>query len=141
MFFAASQTDIWLYRLMPLILVQMAVVLSMLMIIKGSLLLTFFLVVAFEGLGQAFSYVSHQFYAASQSTTRSGSMALHELLSAGQIIGVLVGRYLADFFGRRTVPYLFGLLVIVIGMAAQLAVWRFVPIRQMRGIRPFQTNL
>jgi MFS family permease len=138
-FFAASKTHIWQYRLVPLILAQMAVVLSMLMIIEGSRMLTFFLVAALVGLGQAFSYISHQFYAASQSTRRSGSMAMHEiLLSAGQIMGFLVGGYLADFFGRRTVPYWFGLFAIIIGIAAQLAVWRLVPIRQSRGIRPFQ---
>jgi len=123
-FFAASKTHIWHYRLVPLILAQMAVALSMLLIIESSMLAGFFLVAAFVGIGQAFSYISHQFYVASQSTRRCGSMALHEiLLSAGQITGFLVGGYLADFFGRRAVPYWFGLFVIAIGMAAQLAVW------------------
>lgn len=66
-------------------------------------------------------------------------MALHEiLLSAGQIIGFVAGGYLADFFGRRVVPYWFGLFVIVIGMAAQLAVWWILLIRQTRSIRQFQ---
>ena len=123
-FFAASKTHIWHYRLVPLILAQIAVALSMLLIIESSMLAGFFLVAAFVGIGQAFSYISHQFYVASQSTRRCGSMALHEiLLSAGQITGFLVGGYLADFFGRRAVPYWFGLFVIAIGMAAQLAVW------------------
>jgi len=129
-FFAASKTHIWHYRLVPLILAQMAVVLSMLMTIESSMLTSFFLVAALVGLGQAFIYISHQFYAASQSAKRSGSMALHEiLLSAGQITGFLVGGYLADFFGRRAFPYWFGLFVIVIGMAAQLAIWWVVRIQ------------
>jgi len=106
------------------------VVLSMLMTIESSMLTSFFLVAALVGLGQAFIYISHQFYAASQSAKRSGSMALHEiLLSAGQITGFLVGGYLADFFGRRAFPYWFGLFVIVIGMAAQLAIWWVVRIQ------------
>lgn len=138
-FFTVSKTHIWQYRLLPSILAQLAVLLSMLMIIEGSLPITFFLVAVLMGLGQAFTYISHQFYAASQSTKRSGSMAVHEiLLSAGQIIGFVAGGYLADFFGRRAVPYWFGFFVIVIGITAQLVVWRIVPIRQTQSIRPFQ---
>jgi len=130
-FFIASKTHVWHYRILPSILVQLAVLLSMLMIIKGSLATTFFLVAVLMGLGQAFIYISHQFYVASQSTKRSGSMALHEiLLSVGQIIGFVAGGYLADFFGRRTVPYWFGFFVIVIGMTAQLAVWWILLVRQ-----------
>jgi len=138
-FFTASRTHIWHYRIVPSILAQLSVLLSMLMIIEYSLPTAFFVVAVLMGLGQAFIYISHQFYAASQSTKRSGSMALHEiLLSAGQIIGFVAGGYLADFFGRRVVPYWFGLFVIVIGMAAQLAVWWILLIRQTRSIRQFQ---
>ncbi len=138
-FFTASRTHIWHYRIVPSILAQLSVLLSMLMIIECSLPTAFFVVAVLMGLGQAFIYISHQFYAASQSTKRSGSMALHEiLLSAGQIIGFVAGGYLADFFGRRVVPYRFGLFVIVIGMAAQLAVWWILLIRQTRSIRRFQ---
>jgi MFS family permease len=138
-FFTASRTHIWHYRIVPSILAQLSVLLSMLMIIECSLPTAFFVVAVLMGLGQAFIYISHQFYAASQSTKRSGSMALHEiLLSAGQIIGFVAGGYLADFFGRRVVPYWFGLFVIVIGMAAQLAVWWILLIRQTRSIRQFQ---
>ena len=138
-FFTASRTHIWHYRIVPSILAQLSVLLSMLMIIECSLPTAFFVVAVLMGLGQAFIYVSHQFYAASQSTKRSGSMALHEiLLSVGQIIGFVAGGYLADFFGRRVVPYWFGLFVIVIGMAAQLAVWWILLMRQTRGIRQFK---
>jgi len=138
-FFTASRTHIWHYRIVPSILAQLSVLLSMLMIIECSLPTAFFVVAVLMGLGQAFIYISHQFYAASQSTKRSGSMALHEiLLSAGQIIGFVAGGYLADFFGRRVVPYWFGLFVIVTGMAAQLAVWWILLIRQTRSIRQFQ---
>jgi MFS family permease len=140
-FFTASKTHIWHYKFLPSILAQLAVLLSMLMIIESSLPTTFFLVAVLMGLGQAFAYISHQFYAASQSTKRSGSMALHEiLLSAGQIIGFVAGGYLADFFGRRTVPYWFGFFVIVIGITTQLAVWRLVPTRQTQSIRPLQPS-
>ena len=129
-FFTASRTHIWHYKLLPSILAQLVVLLSMLMIIESSLPTIFFLVAVLMGLGQAFTYISHQFYAASQSTKRSGSMALHEiLLSVGQIIGFVAGGYLADFFGRRTVPYWFGFFVIVIGINAQLVVWWVVPKR------------
>jgi len=135
-FFTASRTHIWHYRIVPSILAQLSVLLSMLMIIEYSLPTAFFVVSVLMGLGQAFIYISHQFYAASQSTKRSGSMSLHEiLLSAGQIIGFVAGGYLADFFGRRVVPYWFGLFVIVIGMAAQSAVWWILLIRQTRSSR------
>ena len=134
-FFAASKTHIWHYRILPLLLAQLTVLLSMLMVIKGLLLVTFFFVTALIGFGQAFIYVSHQFYAASQSIKRSGSMALHEvLLSAGQIMGFLVGGYLADFYGRRTVPYWFGFFVVAVGIAAQLVVWRILPARQTHSL-------
>jgi len=138
-FFTASRTHIWHYRIVPLILAQLSVLLSMLMIIECSPPTAFFVVAVLMGLGQAFIYISHQFYAASQSTKRSGSMALHEiLLSVGQIMGFVAGGYLADFFGRRTVPYWFGLFVVVIGMVAQLAVWWILLIRQTQSIRPLQ---
>lgn len=138
-FFTASRTHIWHYKILPSILAQLSVLLSMLMIIECSPPTAFFVVAVLMGLGQAFIYISHQFYAASQSTKRSGSMALHEiLLSVGQIMGFVAGGYLADFFGRRTVPYWFGLLVVVIGMVAQLAVWWILLIRQTQSIRPLQ---
>jgi MFS family permease len=138
-FFTASRTHIWHYRIVFSILAQLSVLLSMLMIIECSLPTAFFVVAVLMGLGQAFIYISHQFYAASQSTKRSGSMALHEiLLSAGQIIGFVAGGYLADFLGRRVVPYWFGLFAIVIGMAAQLAVWWILLIRQTQSIRSLQ---
>ena len=121
-FFAASKTHLWHYKILPLILAQLAVLGSMLVIIKSSLIISFFFVAVLMGFGQAFAYVSHQFYAASQSRKRSGSMAVHEiLLSAGQIMGFLAGGYLADSFGRRAVPYWFGFSVVLTGMIVQLA--------------------
>ena len=121
-FFAASRTHLWHYKILPLILAQLAVLGSMLVIIKSSLIVSFFLAAGLMGFGQAFAYVSHQFYAASQSRKRSGSMAVHEiLLSAGQIMGFLAGGYLADSFGRRAVPYWFGFSVVLAGMIVQSA--------------------
>jgi len=121
-FFAASKTHLWHYKFLPLILAQLAVLGGMLIIIRSSLIISFLFVAVLMGFGQAFAYVSHQFYAASQSRNRSGSMALHEiLLSAGQIMGFLAGGYLADSFGRRAVPYWFGFSVVLIGMIVQSA--------------------
>lgn len=119
-FFAASKTHLWHYKILPLILAQLAVLGSMLIIIRSSLIITFFVVAVLMGFGQAFAYVSHQFYAAPKG--RSGSMAMHEiLLSAGQIMGFLAGGYLAASFGRRAVPYWFGFSVVLTGMIVQLA--------------------
>ena len=121
-FFAASKTHLWHYKILPLILAQLAVLGGMLIIIKSSLIITFFFVAVLMGFGQAFAYVSHQFYAASQSRKRSGSMAIHEiLLSAGQIMGFLAGGYLAASFGRRAVPYWFGISIVLTGIIVQSA--------------------
>ncbi|MBN2139214.1 MAG: MFS transporter [Sedimentisphaerales bacterium] len=123
-FLAAAKLHGWHYRFAPLLAAQVAVGAGMVMIIAGSKLGTFFVVSALVGFGLAFVYFSHQFYAASRSASRAGSMALHEvLLSTGHIIGFIAGGYLAEYFGRRAVPYWFGVCVIVLGIAAQLAVW------------------
>ena len=48
-------------------------------------------------------------------------MAVHEIiLSLGIAVGAYVGGYLSDEFGRRFAPYIFGLVVIGMGILTQL---------------------
>jgi MFS family permease len=124
-FFAATKIHSWHYKIVPTIFAQVSVLLSMLIIITCSFANAFYIVAVLIGLGQGFIYISHQFYAASQSTKRSGSMAVHEiLLSAGQILGFIAGGYLAAYFDRRFLPYWFGFCVVVVGLVAQMIVLR-----------------
>ncbi len=139
-FLAATRIHTWHYKIVPTILVQVSVLTSMLLIIECPFVAAFFAAAVLMGLGQGFVYISHQFYAASQSTKRSGSMAVHEiLLSAGHIIGFIAGGYLAAYVGRRHAPYLFGLCIVLTGLLAQLAIWRRLSGQQKHNRRPAQT--
>ena len=138
-FFTTTRIHNWHYKTILITLAQVSVLLGMLLIIECQFAPAFFVVAGLIGLGQGFIYISHQFYAASQSTKRSGSMAVHEiLLSAGHITGFLAGGYLATCFGRTTAPYWFGFCVVLIGLAAQLVVWRLLLNRQKHSLQPVQ---
>jgi MFS family permease len=133
LFFTATKIHSWHYKIVLTILAQVFVLISMLMIVEYSFAGAFFIVAVLMGLGQGFIYISHQFYAASQSKKRSGSMAVHEiLLSAGQIVGFIAGGYLATYYGRRIAPYWFGLFVVLISIVAQIVIWRIFLNRQKK---------
>ena len=95
------------------------------MIVFGSTLTIFYIAVAIVGITQAYVYMSHQFYALSGSSKRSGAMAFHEILVAlGHVAGFLAGGYLAETsFGRRAIPYWFGFAVVIVSLGIQAAIW------------------
>lgn len=130
-FFIVSKTHWWHYKLWLFLFIQAAAAISMLIIITCSSLPALFLAAGLIGLTQSFIYSSHMFYAISGKVKRSATVAIHEvLLSIGFIIGSTGGGYMAGFLGRRTAPYIFGLCVICAGIAIQLIIWFFLPVKK-----------
>lgn len=124
-FLAAAKTHAWHYVLSIFMGTQAALLLSMLLILRGSGMWVLFLSVGLIGAGQAFLYASHLYYAISGAPNRSAKMAIHETtLSLGMIIGSLFGGFLSDHFTRYT-PYWFGFAIVLAGLAAQSAIFFF----------------
>jgi len=122
-FMAAGRWHRWHYKLHIFLAGQVLLLVSMLMILKGSSLGIFFLATGLVGTGQAFMYNSHLYYGVSGGTRRSRRMAIHEfLLSTGFVIGSLTGGFLSDQFGPLT-PYRFGMGVVAIGLLLQISIW------------------
>ena len=123
-FFIVSKTHAWHYKLAPLIIPQVLIMISLVIIIRSTTLEMMFLATALIGTGHASAYMSHQFYALSGSVIRSNPTVIHEILvSSGTILGFLVGGYTADFFGRTLAPYLSGLIVVGTAVSIQLLIY------------------
>lgn len=122
-FLAATRSHAWHYIRWLFFGQQLLLILSMLVILNCTGFPQLAMATAMVGGSQAFIYSSHLYYAISGSSRRSGQMAVHEItLSLGMIIGSLFGGYLSDHFTRYT-PYWFGFAAVLIGLAAQSAIW------------------
>jgi MFS family permease len=123
-FLIAGRTHAWHYRLWPFMLAQLITAFSVLAIVIGSKLGSFYIIAAFIGLSQAFMYASHLFYTASGAKKRLASMAIHELLLSGaHVLGYIAGGLLAEYFDRTTTPYYFAATLVVAGLMAQSTIW------------------
>lgn len=127
-FLLAGRTHAWHYKLWLFLAAQIITALSVLAIVTSAKLTSFYVIVAFIGLSQAFMYASHLFYSASGSKRRLGSMAVHEmLLSGGHVLGYITGGLLAEYFDRTTTPYYFGAALVIAGLIAQSGLWLKLP--------------
>jgi MFS family permease len=122
-FYVTGKTRSWHHKLIPFIAAQLITAAGLLIIVFARSIFSLSIAAMLIGLGQAFIYSSHQFYCVSGKSKRSGSMAIHELLiSIGFATGGIAGGYLAEYFSRYW-PYWFGLIAIMIAIAAQTAIF------------------
>jgi MFS family permease len=119
----AGRLDFWHFKPMLLLGVQVILALSILIIIFGRALWAFVPSFLIMGCGFGFAYSSHLYYGACGSKKRSSPMAIHEVtISLGLIVGAASGGYLSKNFGIYS-PYWFSVILLVLGLIAQLIVW------------------
>ncbi len=119
----AGRLAFWHFRPVLLLSVQGILALSIFMIIFGRSLWAFVPAFVIMGSGFGFAYSSHLYYGACGSKKRSTQMAIHEVtISLGVIVGAGAGGYLSGNFGIYW-PYWFSIVVLVLGLIAQVAVW------------------
>jgi len=126
----AGRFGFWHFKAAPLFGVQVVLALSLLFMILGRTLWAF--VPAFVVMGTAFgfAYSSHLYYGACGSKKRSTQMSIHEAtISLGIIIGSGAGGYLSGRYGIYS-PYWFAIIVLTLGLLAQLVVYVALPIRR-----------
>ena len=115
----AGRYEYWHFKPFLLFLAQLALAISLVMIIYGSSIPVFILSFIILGCGFGFAYSSHLFYGACGSRKRSIQMMFHEAtISMGIIIGSGTGGYLAGKFGLYQ-PYWFALILVAAGFVAQ----------------------
>jgi MFS family permease len=130
----AGRVSFWHFKPVLLFAVQGLLALSLLLIIFGRTLWAFVPAFVIMGLGFGFAYSSHLYYGTSASKKRSVRMAIHEVtLSAGVVVGAGTGGYLSANFGIYW-PYRFSLIVLAVGLTAQLALWVFLGARKKSGL-------
>ena len=118
----AGRLAFWHFKPMLLLGVQIALVLSLFLIIFGRTLWAFVPAFVIMGSGFGFAYSSHLYYGACGSKKRSSQMAIHEItLSLGVIVGSGAGGYLSRHFGIYW-PYWFAVVVLALGLVAQIVV-------------------
>ncbi len=119
----AGRLGFWHFKPVMLLGTQIVLALSVLLIIFGRTLGAFVPAFVIMGSGFGFAYSSHLYYGACGSKKRSAQMAIHEVtLSLGVIVGAGAGGYLSGNFGIYW-PYWFAVVVLALGLLAQVAVW------------------
>ena len=119
-FYITGKTVRWHHRLGPFFLAQIITACGMILIVLCPLRWVLCVAVAMAGIGQSFIYASHQYYAVSGQSKRSGAMAVHEtLISAGYVTGGVAGGYLSEYLNRY-VPYGFGAAAILVAITMQI---------------------
>lgn len=120
---AAGRWAFWHFRVGPLILAQLMLMVAVLMMIYGRTLPVFILSAIVLGLPFGFAYSSHLYYGASASRNRSTRMTIHEMvISIGITVGAGTGGYLGKNVGAYA-PYAFAVALIVLGLVAQVAIY------------------
>ena len=113
----------WHFKPVFLLGVQVALAVSVLLLIFGRTIWAFAPSFVIMGCAFGFSFSSHLYYGACGSRKRSKQMAIHEAtISLGVIIGSGTGGYLAGNFGVYH-PYWFAVIVLALGTMAQAAIW------------------
>ena len=119
----AGRLAFWHFKPILLVSVQVILAMSILIIIFGSTLWVFASAFVIMGCGFGFAYSSHLYYGACGSKKRSTQMAIHEVtISLGVIVGAGAGGYLSGNFGIYW-PYWFSIIVLALGLIAQVVVW------------------
>ncbi len=120
---AAGRWAFWHFRIGPLLLAQVMLMVALLMMIYGRTLPLFILSAIVLGLPFGFAYSSHLYYGASTSRNRSTRMTIHEMvISIGITVGAGTGGFLAKNVGVYA-PYAFAVALIVLGLVAQVAIY------------------
>jgi MFS family permease len=119
----AGRARFWHFKPVLLPAVQLALAVSVLLLIYGNSLWAFAPSFGITGLAFGSAYSSHLYYGTCGSRKRSRQMAIHEVtISLGVIVGSASGGYLAGHYGVYE-PYWFALVVLALGLAAQAAIW------------------
>ena len=119
----SGRLSFWHFKPVLLLSAQMALVISLFLIIFGRTLWTFVPAFVIMGSSFGFAYSSHLYYGACGCKKRSAQLATHEVtLSLGVIVGSGAGGYLSRHFGVYS-PYWFAVIVLALGLIAQVIAW------------------
>ena len=120
-FYATGKFKSWHHKVVPFIGAHVMMACGMIMIVFCKSLGMLFVAVILCGIGQSFTYSSHQYYGVSGKAKRSGSMAIHEMLiSLGYASGSIVGGFLGEC--SRYWPYWMGFGVTAAAIVAELII-------------------
>jgi len=121
----AGRARFWHFKPVLLPAVQVALAVSVLLLIFGGTLWVFEVSFVLMGCAFGFAYSSHLYYGACGSRKRSRQMSIHEVtISLGVIVGSGTGGYLAKHLGVYH-PYWFAVIVLTLGFFAQTAICIF----------------
>jgi predicted MFS family arabinose efflux permease len=119
----AGRFGFWHFKPVLLFGVQIALAVSVFLLIFGRTLWAFAPSFVILGCAFGFSYSSHLYYGACGNKKRSKQMAIHEAtISVGVIVGSGAGGNLSKNLGIYW-PYWFAVIVIAFGLTAQTALW------------------
>ncbi len=122
----AGRVGFWHFKPVLLLAVQVALAVSVLLLVFGGTLWEFTPSFVILGCAFGFSFSSHLYYGTCGSRKRSKQMAIHETtISLGVVIGSGTAGELAERFVDGNHPYWFALIVLALGMAAQAVIWTF----------------
>lgn len=122
-FYLTGKIKSWHHKIAPFIASHILLAAGMTIIIFCGSLAMIFAAFIMIGLGQSFTYASHQYYGVSGKAKRSGSMAIHEMLiSLGYAAGSIAGGYLGEC--SRYWPYRMGLGVTAAAITIELIIYQ-----------------
>jgi MFS family permease len=118
-----GRTDRWHYRRWFLWASQVLMVLTLVLILTSKSFVWLLVAGGLCGIAQSIIYGSHLYYSLTGNRNRSGVMGLHEFILASCFFGgsFLAGR-VSDHWGRYA-PYQGGLILIGLGVLAQVVLW------------------
>ncbi|NCO36139.1 MAG: MFS transporter [Armatimonadetes bacterium] len=123
-FYLMSRTRNWHYRMRPLMTMQCVTLLGLLVVVFGDQPAVLGVAMALIGLGRGMTYTCSLFYGLEATRGGGASTGFHEfLIGFGFVSGPFLSGLAAEHFGLRA-PFILCFIVLVAGMAIQVAIWK-----------------
>jgi len=130
-YYVGGKTHHWYFSMRYLWACHGVVMLGLLIVMRGGMLISYFVAACLLGMAKSLIYLSHLYYSASRSMRRSVLMAVHEAIIAVAIsIGAVAGGLISDHFDRY-MPYKFAFGLVCLSLVIQTVI-RYYPRIEMK---------
>jgi DHA1 family multidrug resistance protein-like MFS transporter len=128
-FYALSRTQLWHYRIVPMLSFQIIGVIGILCVAMGGAASIFILAFLLMGAARGLTYSSSLFYSLDTNAAESGNTGLHEtIVGIAYLSAPLVAGYSAAGISLRA-PFVIAMGLCLLGMGLQILLWRQLPAR------------